>query len=73
MTKILALHDSHSASICEIENNKIIYFQEAERLNRKRKSGDWLILLINIKIKVLIQLFLLLRLGMIKEKTLNIF
>ena len=45
MTKILALHDSHSASICEIENNKIIYFQEAERLNRKKKSGDWLILL----------------------------
>ena len=51
MTKILALHDSHSASICEIENNKIIYFQEAERLNRKKKSGDWLILLDKYKNK----------------------
>ena len=45
MTRILALHDSHTASVCEIKNNKIVYFQEAERLDRNKKSGNWLILL----------------------------
>jgi len=45
MTRILALHNSHNASICEINDNKIIYFQEAERLNGKKKSNDWKVLL----------------------------
>lgn len=49
--RILTIHDSHNASICEVENNKIIYFQEAERLNRIKKSHNWEILLEKYKNK----------------------
>ena len=45
MTNILAIHDSHNASICEINNNNIIYFQEAERLDKRKKSSYWPVLL----------------------------
>ena len=45
MSRILALHNSHNASICEINNGDIIYFQEAERLDKKKKSFNWQILL----------------------------
>ena len=44
MDRILAVHNSHNASICEINNNKIVYFQEAERLIKKKKSSYWPIL-----------------------------
>jgi len=43
--RILSVHNSHNASICEIHDNKIIYFQEAERLDGVKKSRNWLILL----------------------------
>ena len=45
MSRILAVHNSHNASICEIHNNDIIYFQEAERLDKKKKSNNWKVLL----------------------------
>ncbi len=45
MEKILALHNSHNASVCEIEDGKIIYFQEAERINRVKRSTDFSVLL----------------------------
>ena len=51
MARILAIHDSHNASICEVEDNKIIYFQEAERLNTIKYSGTWEILLEKYKDK----------------------
>ena len=44
MSRILAVHNSHNASICEIDNNNIVYFQEAERINRKKRSNNWSIL-----------------------------
>ena len=44
MNRILAVHNSHNASICEINNGDIIYFQEAERIDRKKKSENWKIL-----------------------------
>ena len=44
MSRILAVHNSHNASICEINNNNIIYFQEAERIDRWKKSQNWSIL-----------------------------
>jgi|TARA_R110000765_G_scaffold43132_1_gene90601 carbamoyltransferase len=44
MSRILAVHNSHNASICEIDKGNIIYFQEAERLNRFKKSNNWEIL-----------------------------
>ena len=31
VSHVLALHDSHNASICEINDGNIVYFQEAER------------------------------------------
>ena len=52
MSRILALHDSHNASICEINNDNIVYFQEAERLNKIKKSSDWSILLKKYQNKV---------------------
>jgi len=39
--RILAVHNSHNASICEIKDGEIIYFQEAERINRIKKSHVW--------------------------------
>lgn len=45
MARILAIHDSHNASVCEINNDKIIYFQEAERLDKWKRSTNWEILL----------------------------
>lgn len=45
MSRILAVHNSHNASICETRDNNIIYFQEAERLNKIKKTVDWTILL----------------------------
>jgi len=45
VNSILALHNSHNASICEIKNKEIVYFQEAERLTQKKRSNDWKILL----------------------------
>ena len=45
MARILAIHNSHNASICEINKEKIIYFQEAERLDLRKKSPNWEILL----------------------------
>tara|TARA_E500000318_G_scaffold80295_1_gene75473 strand:- start:4225 stop:5763 length:1539 start_codon:yes stop_codon:yes gene_type:complete len=45
MSRILAVHNSHNASICETKDNNIIYFQEAERLNKVKKTSDWSILL----------------------------
>jgi len=44
MSRILAVHNSHNASICEINNGYIIYFQEAERIDRRKKSENWQIL-----------------------------
>jgi len=51
MSRILAIHNSHNASICEINNDKIVYFQEAERLNKKKRSENWNILLDKYKNK----------------------
>jgi carbamoyltransferase len=45
MSSILALHDSHNSSICEIDNGNVVYFQEAERLDKNKKSNNWEILL----------------------------
>ena len=45
MSHVLAFHDSHNASICEINDGNIIYFQEAERLDREKRSDNWLVLL----------------------------
>lgn len=45
MRRILALHNSHNASVCEVVDNKIVYFQEAERIDKKKKSNDWKVLL----------------------------
>ena len=44
MSRILAVHNSHNASICEINNNKIVYFQEAERIDKNKKSKDFFVL-----------------------------
>ena len=41
----LSVQNSHNASICETNNNEIVYFQEAERLDGVKKSNNWLILL----------------------------
>ena len=38
------MHDSHNASICEIYNNKIVYYQEAERINKEKKTKNWTVL-----------------------------
>jgi len=51
MARILALHDSHNASICEINDGNIVYFQEAERLDKDKKSLNWKILLQKYKNK----------------------
>ena len=45
MSRVLALHNSHNASICEINNQKIVYFQEAERIDRIKKSPNYRVLL----------------------------
>ena len=45
MSNILAIHNSHNASVCEIKNDNIIYYQEAERLDKNKKSSNWEILL----------------------------
>jgi len=45
MSRILAVHNSHNASVCEINKEEIIYFQEAERLDIKKRSSNWKILL----------------------------
>lgn len=45
MSTVLALHNSHNASICEIKNKEIVYFQEAERLDVLKHSKNWKILL----------------------------
>jgi carbamoyltransferase len=42
--RVLSLHDSHNSSICEINNNEIIYYQEAERINKEKKTNNWTIL-----------------------------
>ena len=42
--RVLSLHDSHNASICEINNNEIIYYQEAERINKEKKTNNWTVL-----------------------------
>tara|TARA_Y100000592_G_scaffold63357_1_gene98787 strand:+ start:206 stop:1762 length:1557 start_codon:yes stop_codon:yes gene_type:complete len=49
MSRILAVHNSHNASICEIDNSNIIYFQEAERIDKNKKSHNWLILFYKYK------------------------
>jgi carbamoyltransferase len=43
--RILSIHNSHNASICEINNNEIIYYQEAERKTKEKKSQNWTVLL----------------------------
>ena len=45
MSRILALHNSHNASVCEINNQEIVYFQEAERIDRIKKSPNYRVLL----------------------------
>ncbi len=45
MSRILAIHNSHNASICETDADKIIYFQEAERLNKKKQTKEFYVLL----------------------------
>ena len=40
MTRIVAFHDSHNSSVCEIKNQEIIYVQEAERLDGVKKSSN---------------------------------
>jgi len=44
MSRILAVHNSHNASICEMNDNEIIYFQEGERLDRAKHTKNWQIL-----------------------------
>jgi|TARA_R100001460_G_scaffold59394_1_gene99225 carbamoyltransferase len=44
MSRIIAVHNSHNASICEIQNNKIVYFQEAERIDKNKKSRNFYVL-----------------------------
>jgi len=41
----LSVQNSHNASICETNDNEIVYFQEAERLDGIKKSTNWTILL----------------------------
>tara|TARA_R100000479_G_scaffold50848_1_gene23805 strand:+ start:67 stop:1605 length:1539 start_codon:yes stop_codon:yes gene_type:complete len=43
--RTLSVQNSHNASICEVDNKKIVYFQEAERLDGIKKSTNWIILL----------------------------
>jgi len=45
MAHVLAIQNSHNASVCEIKDNRVIYFQEAERLNKVKKSPNWSALL----------------------------
>jgi DNA polymerase I-like protein with 3'-5' exonuclease and polymerase domains len=45
VSTVLALHNSHNASICEIKNKERVYFQEAERLDVGKHSKNWKILL----------------------------
>ena len=52
MSSVLALHDSHNASICEVDDGNIVYFQEAERLDKNKKSSNWEILLEKYKNKI---------------------
>ena len=40
MTRIVAFHDSHNASVCEIKDKEIIYVQEAERLDKNKRSAN---------------------------------
>jgi predicted NodU family carbamoyl transferase len=40
MTRIVAFHDSHNSSVCEIKNQEIIYVQEAERLDGVKRSSN---------------------------------
>jgi len=40
MNRIVAFHDSHSSSVCEIRDKKIFYVQEAERLDEKKRSSN---------------------------------
>ena len=49
MSRVLAIQNSHNASICEINDNVIVYFQEAERLDKIKKSNKWEILLYKYK------------------------
>ena len=51
MLSVLALHDSHNASVCEINDGNIVYFQEAERLDKNKKSSNWKVLLEKYKNK----------------------
>jgi len=51
MSHILAIHNSHNASVCEIKDGDIIYFQEAERLDKNKRSPNWLVLLNKYKDK----------------------
>jgi carbamoyltransferase len=43
--RILAFHDSHNASVCEIMDGKIVYSQEAERLDKIKRSTSLPVLL----------------------------
>jgi len=45
MLRVLSIHDSHNSSICEINKGNIVYFQEAERLDKNKKSKNWPVLL----------------------------
>lgn len=40
MSRIVAFHNSHNSSVCEIKDKEIIYVQEAERITRRKKSED---------------------------------
>ena len=37
--KILGIHIDHQASACVIENGKLIYYNQEERLSKLRKDG----------------------------------
>ena len=43
--RIVAFHNSHNASVCEIKNKEIVYSQESERINNIKKSNNLSVLI----------------------------
>ena len=37
--KILGIQKHHSSSVCLLDNNKIVYYNQEERLSRFKKDG----------------------------------
>jgi len=49
--RIVAFHNSHNASVCEIKNKEIVYSQESERINNIKKSNNLSVLINKYKQK----------------------